>query len=460
MVAAARDIGPEDRPFRRQGLGWQYDPPEAPVRMTFDRVTERGGETWAEVHVTSDEGGHLVRRRVNLLGGTSLNNMVKELDELTTGSGWSWRRMIGSGCESTLEAFRAGDPVETYEGEIQRPAGVRWLCEGLVMAGVVNCWVAAASTGKSTFAASLCVHHALGEAFLNRPTMQGTPLYLDWESDDEDFREKLHDVSRWLGHRSVPRIHRQRMRGPLKGRVNELASRIDKLGITLLVVDAVASAGGSMGEGGYEAVAIDLEQALIALPPVTVLLLDHVTGDDLKTGNIPLKARGASRKYEFIRYQWTLSLDRDQAEDGHHIVGWTHSKVNRGRYRPAFGVELLHRDGELAFREIESIDVAPVAERMNQQRRLAKLLARTGPVEVKQAALELLGRDDERATAQVRSLFNRDHGKTMHRLPDGRIAARNILVSPVAPPVADAPDLRFVGRNTTPGDDVIEDLPF
>lgn len=445
-MATAPDAGQDQRAFRRLGLGWCYQPPEAPVVLTFDRVSERGMETWAEVHIQLTDGGHLARRRVNLLGGTSLSGCVKELDELTA-SRWPWRRIVASGCESVLEAFRRGEAVETYEGEIVRPHGVRWLCDGLVMAGCVNCWVAAASTGKSTFAAALCVHHALGEPFLGREVSRGVPLYLDYESDSEDFREKLHDVASGLGIRSVPKIHRQRMRGPLKGKVNEIASRIDQYGVTLLVVDAVASAGGSMGDGNYESIAIDLEQALIALPPVTVLLLDHVTSDDLRNGSVVVKARGATRKYEFVRNQWSITLDRDAAEDHRHVVGWTHAKINRGAYQSAFGIELVHGDGHLSFREMDAVDVGPVAERMPQHRRLAALLAQTGPIEVKEAALELLGRDDERACAQIRALCTRDHGKRMVRLPDGRITARGVLTRAQHGAQQPPPNLRVLDRN-------------
>lgn len=424
-MTAIREVSPDERPFRRVGLGWEFRPPEAPVVLTFDRVVDQRSETWAEVLVKRADGGHLLRRRVNLLGGTSMSGMVKELDELTGAAGWPWRRILISGCESTLEAHRAGEPMETFEGEVSRPPGVRWLCGGLVMEHVPNAWIAAASTGKSTFAAAICVHHAFGEPFLGREVKRGTPLYLDWESTSDDFAEKVHDTAYGLGERSVPKIHRQRMRGALRHRVHDLAQRIDRHGISLLVVDAVSAAGGAMGESSYEAVALDLEHALVSLPPVTVLLLDHVTGEDVKNGAVPLKGRGSVRKLEFCRNQWTLSLDRDLAPEKRHVVGWTHTKINRGVYEEPFGVEVLHHGAELDFRVLGAGEVGPLYERMPTWRKMLSHLDQTGPLPVKEIALGVLGKDDKTACAQVRNLYNRDMGRHFLRYSDGSIASRS-----------------------------------
>lgn len=448
---------PNNEPvLERAGLGWRYVVPEHGVAFSFDRIVERRDELTAEMVATLIDGSYLLRRRVNLMGSRSLVELGRDLDELTGAAGLPWRRMLEAACGSVTQAYRRGPDLERYEGVLARPPAVSWDCDRLVMANVINTWIAPGSAGKSTLAAILCVAIGAGMPFLGRETRKGIALYLDWESTDEDFQEKLHDAAAGMGLSEVPLVYRLRMRGPLKAYVHLISELIHRLGITLVVVDAVAAAGGPMAEGNYEAVALDLESAVGFFPTVTTLLLDHVTGEDLRNGNAPVKARGSVRKTEFSRCQWTLSRDHEQSELGKHVVGFTHTKINRGRYEPQFGVEIEHGDGWVRAREIQADAVAPLVEKMSTIQRMRQTLMRNGPMEVKELALDVLGSDDERACGHIRSNFSRDHGKTISRLPDGRLAARN---KPTLRVVEPAKNERNNGRNTRFGDDD-EGVPF
>jgi len=123
-------------------------------------------------------------------------------------------------------------------------------------------------------------------------------------------------------------VHRLPMRGPASMHAAAIANRIDALGATLVIWDGVQAAGGPLGQyTSYESVAMDLEALVGLLPPTTHLMLDHVTGDDLKGGAVPLKARGGTRKVEWARNQWSLILDREKHAEKRHVVGWTHTKI-------------------------------------------------------------------------------------------------------------------------------------
>lgn len=412
----------DDQPFKRHGLGWQFRPPTIPVVMTFTNVSEKRGEVRAEVHVQTAAGGHMLRRYLNLLGSNSVRDLAKDLAAADGGAGFPWGAVLESATESIIRAVRVGPTLDTYEGEIRRPAGIRWLCADLVMADVPNVWIAAGSTGKSTFSVALAVHHALGMPFLGRETTKGVPLYLDWESTADDFEEKLWLVSRWLGERRVPKLHRLKMSGPATAYASAIANRIDDLGVTLVIWDGVQAAGGPISQNaGYEAVAGDLEALISSLPTTTHLLLDHVTGDELKAGAVPLKGRGSTRKVEFARNQWTMVLDREAQRDGRHVVGWTHTKINRGKYLTPFGVEVLHREDELGFSLLEEADVQPLRERMSGRDQLVALLAGHSAVKVEDAALWWLGTSDKRACDRVLSVVRRDNGRMLHQYSDGTI---------------------------------------
>lgn len=465
--------------LERAGLGWRWTTAEQDVAITVDRIVERRDEITGEILVTTLAGGYLLRRRINLMGSRSIADLSRDLDEASAKSGLPWRRWLESACGTVVQAHRQGNPVEIYEGEIPRPLGVSWLCQDLVMADVVNVWIAAGSSGKSTLAAILAVAVGLGKPFLGRSVAQGVVLYLDWESSEEDFREKLHDAAAGFGSRAVPKILRVRMRGPLKNQIHEIAELITKYHVILVIVDAVAAAGGPMGEGNYEAVALDVETAINMLPRVTILLLDHVTGDDVKTGNVPFKARGSVRKTEFARNQWTLTLDREQMDAGRHVVGWTHTKVNRVRYLPAFASEIEHGDGWLRVRTVDKSQVAALVERMSDIAKMRDAVRRNGPMTDAELALEVCGSDSKANQAKIRSYLSRDNAeegpKTMVRskvdnrigltisapwdatrsaTPTSRVADRSHLRM-----LDEADEPRNTARNTTDSDDD-EGVPF
>lgn len=445
----------DDWTFRKHGVGWQFRPPEAPVVLTFTSISEKRGEFRTEILVELATGGHLLRRYINLMGSSSIRDLIRDLGNTKGGAGWPWDEIVAQGTESVIQAFRAGSALETYEGELRRPPGIRWICDGLVMADVPNAWIAAGSTGKSTFAVALGVHHSLGEPFLGREVSKGVPLLLDWESTSDDFEEKLWLTARGLGIRAIPKFHRMRMRGPISTQLRAIANRIDEHGISLVIWDAVAAAGGPISEhAGYEAVAGEIEAVIGELPVTTHLLLDHVTGDELKVSAIPLKARGAARKFEFCRNQWTLILDRDQHADNRHVVGWTHTKINRGAYLSPFGVDVVHREDELVFKVLDAQDVTPLQERLQPWQQLVAILTRDGPLSFQDAALQMFGQDNERSVRDVRKIYTLDHGVHLTRLPDNRLAARD----PGGFVEVGRPDLRFI--HAEDDDEDQDELPF
>lgn len=360
--------------FKREGMGYLFQPASAPVLMRFSRIADKRDELTAELSISRDNGANVLRRRINLLAstGSTLSSLVTDLKDEELGIDVDWKKLLRDGYEAVLESHRNGLVVTSIQGNITRPNPPRWLCDGLLLKNKVNCWLGAAGTGKSTLAKGLCVYYAAGERFLGRDTERGLPLYLDWEDDDEDLRRVAHDVCRNLNVWPVPELLWISMRGKrLRDHIEKLAALVDERKVGLIVMDAIAAAGGSPGEHmSWEAVALELEQCLGMLPPVTILGLDHVTSDEHKNGSsaVPMKARGAERKVEFFRNQWTLVLDRGELEAGRHIVSWNHTKVNVIVPRPAFATEIVHQDGNLSIQE-KGVEASPAAvERLPRQK--------------------------------------------------------------------------------------------
>src|SRR5262249_23283047 len=151
------------------------------------------------------EGGErLITRHVNLLAGTTrgaIADLCKELGELRPADGDTWKKLLREACEAVVSAHRQGRPVSVIQGEISRPPPPRWLSQGLLLKNKPNCWLGAASTGKSTLAKAMCAYYASGMRFCDRQIEQGVPLYLDWEDDEDSYTRVVIDVCHNLGVR-------------------------------------------------------------------------------------------------------------------------------------------------------------------------------------------------------------------------------------------------------------------
>lgn len=344
---------PSEPSFRPEGIGYRDEPLPGLV-LHYSRLKDHSDETDAELWIERD-GIFLSRQRVNLMAGSGPK--VKALAEaigarLDDGDS---KRLVLDSFERVLQAHRDGLTILTPEGDPPVFVPNEWLCEPLLLKGKVNCWLGAAGSGKSTLAKGLCVYYAAGFDFLGKPTMQGVPLYLDWEDDYADFQRVLGQVCRELGVSPVPRTHYISMHGKrLRDQTEQLCRLISEHGIGLVVIDAIAAAGAVPGEHiTYEAVALEIEQAFGLMPPgVTVLALDHVTSAEHKSGGVALKGRGSERKVEFIRNQWTVAQDLEEARHGRHLVVAHHTKINGDRKRPPIGINIRHYDNVLCFDEV------------------------------------------------------------------------------------------------------------
>lgn len=372
-------------PFERIGMGYRFAPPGVPAIFRFARPDR---DNACEVRVARHTGEHLVTRRINLLAGLSRGNtkdLIDELKDLGIADAQRLGALMREACESVLASHRGGRPFMHLEGQVARPPNPGWLSVGLLLKGKPNCWLGASSTGKSTLAKAICAYHAAGERFCGRDMEQGVPLYLDWEDDFESFTRTVLDVCANLGLRSLPHMIWRDMHGyRLRDQIDALTEEIDREGVTLLVLDAVAAAGGSTGEHmTWEAVALEMEACLSSLPQVTVLALDHVTGAEHQAQrngkerpSVPIKARGAERKLEYLRNQWSLVTDHEAEQDGRHVVNWHHTKNSVGpKERPGFATEIVHRLHEVSIvvRPLENGDDEPVEDETQTQQILSRL---------------------------------------------------------------------------------------
>ena len=407
--------------FERIGLDFRFNPTEVPASLYFYRVKDGEREFTARVDVVNGEGKRFVTRTINLLTTRGLTkDLVDELNQKFRYVGWA--DLMREASQSVIASVQAGRPLEVIQGEIVRPPPPAWLCQGLLLKDKPNVWLGAASTGKSTLAKAICAYYASGYRFCEREMEQGVPLYLDWEDDRADFERVVYDVCRNLGVWPLPKMLWRDMHGyRLRDQIATLSQMIDHHGVGLLVMDAIAAAGGSPNEhSGYEAIALELESCLGVLPPVTVLGLDHVTSAEHKLkGYVPLKARGAERKVEFFRNQWSLVTDDEAETVGRHVVNWHHTKVNVVAKEQPFATEIVHRPDEV------SIIVRPMQTQSDAADRdeTSALLASLGNTwrTPRDLALQFDGKEPSRGRVEsVRTLLERAVKRDRAVKDDGR----------------------------------------
>lgn len=410
--------------FQRFGVDYRFMPPEVPVTLLFQRVRDKDESFTCQVGVRTAQGEPVMTRRVDLLAGLNagaLSNLSKELHELNKATALDeWKALLREAAERVIRAHRQGRPFMHTRGEIERPPPPEWLCQGLLLKGKPNCWLGAASTGKSTLAKAMCAYYASGYRFCDRPMEQGVPCYLDWEDDYDSFNRVVFDICRNLGVWPLPHMIWRDMHGQrLRDQLETLARLIDEEQVGLIVLDAVAAAGGSTGEHmTWEAIALEMEECLGALPSVTVLALDHVTGAEHRAQRnggtfkaaVPVKARGAERKLEYTRNQWSLVTDVKAEELGRHVVEWTHTKLNAGpKERHGFATEILHRPDELSIllRPLQVDAEDDDAEQPLSKRLLAEL-ALVSPQTVRELAWRIDGHPpDPKRHDTVRRMLDR-----------------------------------------------------
>jgi len=443
--------------FGRLGVDYRFAPAEVPVVLLFQRCRDKDESFTCQVAVRTSTGAPVMTRRVDLLAGLNagaLSNLAKELNSLNHATGLDeWRALLREGAERVIYTHRQGRPFMHTRGEIERPPPPSWLCQGLLLKHRPNCWLGAASTGKSTLAKAMCAYYASGYRFCDRDMEQGVPLYLDWEDDYESFNRVVFDICRNLGVWPLPHmIWRDMHGGRLRDQLEVLARVIDEEQVGLLVLDAVAAAGGSTGEHmTWEAIALEMEDCLGVLPPVTVLALDHVTGAEHRAQRngssvkppVPVKARGAERKLEYTRNQWSLVTDVEAEGLGRHVVEWTHTKLNAGpKERFGFATEIIHRPDELSImlRPLAQDEPEPDVEPSLTQRLLAEL-ALVHPQTVRELAWRIDGHPpDGKRHDNVRRMLDRQvtqgvlckagKGANARYWPSGQLSDTDGLVIP------------------------------
>ncbi|MGH8304502.1 MAG: AAA family ATPase [Steroidobacteraceae bacterium] len=281
------------------GLGYVGKFPAQGVTIKVAYIKEGRDEFTAEMTILCPSAGTVNGvvewGRTNLLASRTRGEIAKRLNARVDAD---WSQLLESFCFEVVTRHRQGAPVEETDPDAPKK-GLDYIVKPLLPMGLPTLLYGAGGTGKSTLAAALALSVQSGRSVIEAwPVMHTAPvLILDWEATKEVWQERLGDLARGA---NLPngRIAYRACRRRLADDAEEIANIVLDKGIGLIIVDAVNQA---VGVSSHE---MDpAENALRAFSMmreitgtlVTWLLIDHVTGDNMresKDGGPPLKAYG------------------------------------------------------------------------------------------------------------------------------------------------------------------------
>lgn len=404
----ARTVGVTEPPtFLEVADGYRYEWETAGVQMELRSFhAERDGGLSCELVVENTLPGLPQRLygpvRFNLLSVSTRNQLVTALDRRLKEV--EWAQLLDDIARLAVETYRAGEPAILLRDAVA-PAQAGGLLPPLVPTDGPTILFADGGTGKSLLALAAAASIASGtDVGLGiTPTLRKRVLWLDWEWDPWQHRERLR---RLIGEQQLAHcdIVYRRCFGPLTDQVLSLRRLIAVEEIGFGVVDSVAPACG--GEPEAAAVALGFFDALRSLR-LEWLLTAHTNrgGDDQK----PF---GSAFWHDMARCTWFVAKVQAEGEDVLHL-GLYNRKLNVGRKELPLGYRIDFSGDAIAMHREELTRVAGLAEKLPLAARMEGALRR-GARPVSALATEL-----GISEATARTTLNRlaERGKA-RRLPE------------------------------------------
>jgi hypothetical protein len=281
-------------------------------------------------------------------------SLRKRLAEVAPDSPWG--TYLEEAAWRFTQAAREGEPLVTLTGAMGTPA--RALMPRLLYEGEPTLLYADGDTGKSLVALTLAVAVQSGTALPAGLTPeQAVPAaYLDWETTRDTIDRRLAQISAGLGIAPPPLLYK-RMTRPLIDVAAALSAEFSRRSIGLVVIDSKMFAlSGGEGAAFHEPVTA-FYNTLRLFAPAAVLVLNHITNADARSG-MPARPFGGAFAFNGPRLSWEAKRDRD-VDDTAAIVFTCRKANNHPRKFPPFGLRFTEeRDGAIAVAELDLRDTA------------------------------------------------------------------------------------------------------
>jgi len=378
----------------RQEFYWEKERVYAVLSRVHDHSDNR---VTAEVVFKTDREdipSHILHTQLNLLSTRTKKDIANELADRFPLPEDRWTVMVEQLCTISLSNHRRGKPAKevwpVLDGEQIPQSG--HLVHPLLYEEKPTILFGEGSTGKSYLALTLAILTQL--PFYDNPLrlkpQRANALYLDYESDEVEFKRRLTMLQRGFNLGPFP-VHYRECHIPLIEDIDHIEQLLASTNTKLLIIDSlgVASANGNLND----ATTATAFYAALRRLKVTSLIITHTSKDEAR------KASPFGSVYFSNLARSIFEVRRQQEEETNKIdIVLIHRKNNQGALLApqGFGIK-FERDKTTVFRmQVES--VPEFLDKLSLKARISHLLREEGKAPVKEIAEGLdIGENKARA---------------------------------------------------------------
>lgn len=368
----------------RQEFYWK----EEGVYVLVNRLHEHNdGRVTAEVAFKTDRADmptHILHTQLNLLSTRSKKDMIKELEDRLRLPNWT--SIVEYLCVTSLDNYRKGKPAKEIwpvpQGEeMPQP---QMLVRPLLYKEKPTILFGEGSTGKSYLALTLAILTQLpfNDNPLSLVPEKANALYLDYESDEVEFKRRLTFLQRGFGLPPFPIQYRE-CELPLVEDIDHLEQMVADDNIGFVIIDSlgVASGNASLNDA---ATATAFYSALRRLK-VTSLIVTH-TSKELGTK----KATPFGSVYFTNLARSVFEVSKQQEQEANEIaIALIQTKNNQGPLLSQQGFKIVFEADKTLVGRIAVDTVPEFLEKLSLKARIMHLLKEEGKLSTKDIADEL-----------------------------------------------------------------------
>jgi hypothetical protein len=363
--------------------------PSLRVAAEVSSIHRDGRGLQAEVTWRAERAGqlsHLHWASVTLSSTSSRNSMIKELEGRSQGLEIEWHDLMEQVAVLGRNASRGlGEPVDL--SNLPPSAPLRFRIEKLCQENQLTLVYGEREAGKSLLAEAAAYAVADGnDSLLGLTVEPGIVRVLDWETDQETYRQRLEWLARGMGGFKEPALLYHHMERPLVELAPELRREGDRLNVSLDIIDSLGPACG--GDLNKPEIALAFVGATRALGH-TILAIAQTTKEETGGRRRRFRVFG-SIMYEYMARAIWFVRSSSEPETQQLDLGLYHEKHNNTpRFRP-FGYH-FHIDQDKGAIRISGQDIRRVpelAEGLGLAERISALLG-AGPREAFEIAEEM-----------------------------------------------------------------------
>lgn len=281
--------------------------------------------------------------RLNLLADRAKRSAADLCSE-QIGGFTAWGNIINNACRAVVKDYRTGEPIVELRDVPQRlrqtftvfpvcPSNQPTIIFG--MGGL----------GKSLIACYLATRASLGAGYdvdLGDRLSVTKPhkiLYLDYEADAEEVRDRFHRLSLGIGV-SMPSVQYRFCTQRLSDEIETIQEVVNREEITMVIVDSAGPASG--GEPEKSSNAMDFFTALRTLRCTTLVIAHQAKPQPGTNVSMPF---GSAFWWNLARSIWQIDRAGEPGEDRIEVA-LLHKKVNTGSLQAALGFSVDFDEGD------------------------------------------------------------------------------------------------------------------